>query len=100
MTTTIGEHGHVTLKADASRTNFVTLEKQVSEFHIQLTIALIFSKILKLQEKRELFQTIQRKIDLASAANPRWLVAHTRTARPVNEAPRVSSDGALCGVPL
>jgi hypothetical protein len=29
MNTIIGEHGHVQLKADAARTNFVTLEKQV-----------------------------------------------------------------------
>lgn len=32
MTTTIGEHGHVELKADAGTTNFVTLERQVGHF--------------------------------------------------------------------
>lgn len=36
-TTTIGEHSHVALKADASRTNFVTLEKQVRIYKVSIS---------------------------------------------------------------
>jgi hypothetical protein len=81
-TTTIGEHGHVELKGDATRTNFVTLERQVCTVDsLTLNLGLLtcnLIQITKIQERKDILKIIRRKVNKFSNTGGPGALGSTR----------------------